>query len=206
VWPFASSSTNVSVTCFSPYQRHVPTCLSPPRSIKAKVHKANKSISSTRKAAQCNQGILVDFAFVVQSFKDSERVGHFSGLHGEMCYVLSRDHFSNTIYGDAFRTKAPPIELLTNDLTPRAPDLRSIPNAFARILEGNLVAARETLTYLLWQGTQSTRRLQTRLIRMCPSSVPVETLEIRFVPCSLVSHWPLAFGRLRFIILRLDSP
>jgi hypothetical protein len=91
-----------------------------------------------------------------------------------------------------------------NDFTSGAPDLRSIPNAFARILEGNLVAARETLTYLLGQGTQSTRRLQTRLVRMCPSTrggigdsiramLPGASLAPRF--------WPFAF----YHFLRLDS-
>jgi hypothetical protein len=51
--------------------------------LKAKLHKANKSTSSTRKTNQCNQGISIDFQFVVQSSKDSERVRCPSGLHGE---------------------------------------------------------------------------------------------------------------------------
>jgi hypothetical protein len=84
-----------------------------PISLKAKLHKANKSTSSTRKATQCNQGISIDFGFVVQSSKDSERVRRLSGLHGETCYVLLRDHFSKTLYGAALRSKAPPIEWLT---------------------------------------------------------------------------------------------
>jgi hypothetical protein len=81
-----------------------------PICLKAKLHKANKSTSSTRKATQCNQGISIDFGFVVQSSKDSERVRRLSGLHGETCYVLLRDHFSNTYYGATPRSKAPPIE------------------------------------------------------------------------------------------------
>jgi hypothetical protein len=63
---------------------------------------------------------------VVQSSKDSERIRLPGGLHGESCYVLFRDHFSNMLYGAgvccfsalygrtlsraAFRTKAPPID------------------------------------------------------------------------------------------------
>jgi hypothetical protein len=57
-----------------------------PICLKATLHKANKSNSSTRKATQCNQGISIDFGFVVQSSKDSERVRRFSSLRGEMCY------------------------------------------------------------------------------------------------------------------------
>jgi hypothetical protein len=33
-----------------------------------------------------------------------------------------------------------------------------------------------------------------------PVKRPIETLAIRFVPCSLVPHWPLVSGRTRFII------
>jgi hypothetical protein len=40
-------------------------------------------------------------------------VRHLSGLHGEMCYVLLRDHFSNTLHDAAPRSKAPPIGWLT---------------------------------------------------------------------------------------------
>jgi hypothetical protein len=47
---------------------------------------------------------------VVQSSKDSERVRHLSGSHGETCYVHLRDLFSSTLYGAALRSKAPPIE------------------------------------------------------------------------------------------------
>jgi hypothetical protein len=60
-----------------------------PICLKAKLHKAT----------QCNQGISIDFGFVVQSSKDSERVRRLSGLHGATFYVLLRDHFSNTLYG-----------------------------------------------------------------------------------------------------------
>jgi hypothetical protein len=59
------------------------------------------------------QDISIDFSFVVQSSKDGERVRRLGGLHGEMCYLLLRDHFSNTLYGSALRSKAPPIEWLT---------------------------------------------------------------------------------------------
>jgi hypothetical protein len=46
----------------------------------------------------------------VQSSTDSERVLRLSHLHGETCYVLLRDYFSNSLYGAALHSKAPPIE------------------------------------------------------------------------------------------------
>jgi hypothetical protein len=95
--------------------------------------------------------------------------------------------------GPDFRSKAPPIEWLAK----WAPDLRSIPNIFERILEGKLVAARKSC--LLGQGSSQTDGVPSK----CQPSVSVETLEVRFVPCSLVPHWPLDFGRLRFIIEKM---
>ena len=51
---------------------------------------------------------------VFLSTLDSERVRRLSGLHGETCYVLLRDHFSNTLHGAALLSKAPPpVEWLT---------------------------------------------------------------------------------------------
>jgi hypothetical protein len=59
-----------------------------PICLKGKLHDANRSTSSTRKATQCNQGISIDFGFIVQSSKDRERVRRLGGLHCETCYVL----------------------------------------------------------------------------------------------------------------------
>jgi hypothetical protein len=40
-------------------------------------------------------------------------VTSLSGLYGETCYVLLRDHFSNPLFGAAPRSNALPIEWLT---------------------------------------------------------------------------------------------
>jgi hypothetical protein len=69
--------------------------------LKAKLDKVKKSTSSIRKATQYNRGISIDFGFVAQSSEDSERLRCPSGLHDETCYVLLRDHLSNTLYGAA---------------------------------------------------------------------------------------------------------
>jgi hypothetical protein len=44
----------------------------------------------------------IHFGFVAQSSKDCVYVRRRSGLHGETCHVLLRDHFSNTLYGALF--------------------------------------------------------------------------------------------------------
>jgi hypothetical protein len=76
-----------------------------PIRLKAKLHKAKKNTYSTRKATQCNQGIYIDFGFVVQSSKDSERVRSFSGFLGETCYVLLRNR-SSISWRNVLRTPA----------------------------------------------------------------------------------------------------
>jgi hypothetical protein len=157
-----------------------------PICLKAELHKANKSTSSTRNADQWNQGISIDFEFVVQSSKDSERVRRLSGLRDETCYVLLCDHFSNTLYGAALRSP----RLLqwttsSNGLPPRVLDQWWIPNTFGWTLEESLAADKKSLTCLLKSGTQASQRLPTRPTKMGPWSVPIETLEIRSLPYAL---------------------
>jgi hypothetical protein len=60
---------------------------------------------------------LSTFGCIVQSSKDSECVRRLSGLLGETCYVLLRDHLSKTLYGATLRSK-----IRTSDLSsPSAP-------------------------------------------------------------------------------------
>jgi hypothetical protein len=116
-----------------------------PICLKVKLHKANKSTSSTLKATQCNQGISIDFGFVVQSSKGSERVRCLSGLDGETCYVLLRDHFSNTLFGTALRSKAPPIEWLTRWLATKGAG-PTVDSKYGRVdLGGELGRCQEVL-------------------------------------------------------------
>ncbi len=75
--------------------------------LKAKLHKAPTSLPLLP-ARLRNQGMIVDFGFVVESSNDSECVHGLSGLRDEMCSVLLRDHFSNTLYGAAILSNAPP--------------------------------------------------------------------------------------------------
>jgi hypothetical protein len=54
----------------------------------------------------------VDFGFIVQQSKDKERLARLQGMNGETCYCLIVDHFSGTLYGETFCSKAPPIDFL----------------------------------------------------------------------------------------------
>ncbi len=83
-----------------------------PVCLKAKLHKANRSAEDSRKAAECYQGISVDFGFIVQQSKNSERMQRLQGLHGETCYCLITDHYSGTIWGRCFSSKSAPIDFL----------------------------------------------------------------------------------------------
>jgi hypothetical protein len=95
---------------------------------RAKLHKAARSATTSRRAMQCFQGISIDFGFIVQSSNaDSTRVKRLQGMHGETCYCLVVDHFSGMLFGQCFCSKAPPIEflsqwLITYGLSNNVPD------------------------------------------------------------------------------------
>ena len=69
----------------------------------------------------CNQGISIDFGFMVQRSSDKKRQQNLIGLNGETCYALITDHFSGRLYGRAFASKAPPVEWINNWLANNAP-------------------------------------------------------------------------------------
>ncbi len=96
-----------------------PICLA------AKLRKAPKGTETTMRATTCNQGLSIDFEFMVQKSRDSTRHHTLVGLNGETCYVLLTDHFSGRIFGRAFATKAPPVDWINSWLasnSPQCPD------------------------------------------------------------------------------------
>jgi hypothetical protein len=56
--------------------------------------------------------ISLDFGFIAQHSSDTSRIKRLQGLNGETCYCLLIDHFSGTLYGETFCSKAPPIDFL----------------------------------------------------------------------------------------------
>ncbi|KAI2512045.1 hypothetical protein MHU86_2333 [Fragilaria crotonensis] len=85
-----------------------PICLA------AKLRKTPKGTGTTMRATTCNQGLSIDFGFMVQKSRDSIRHNTLVGLNGETCYVLLTDHFSGRIFGRAFPTKAPPVDWINS--------------------------------------------------------------------------------------------
>jgi hypothetical protein len=85
-----------------------PICLA------AKLHKVPVGTNTTMRATACNQGLSIDFGFMVQKSRDSARHNTLVGLNGETCYVLLTDHFSGRIIGRAFATKAPPVDWINS--------------------------------------------------------------------------------------------
>ena len=94
-----------------------------PICIQAKLRKANRGQTDSRHATQCNQGLSIDFGFIVQKSKkgltsssmsstDTTRFERLRGLNGETCYCLIVDHFSGTLYGETFCSKAPPLDFI----------------------------------------------------------------------------------------------
>ena len=81
--------------------------------LSAKLRKEPGGTASSMKSMMCNQGISIDFGFMVQNSKNSERRHNLIGMSGETCYAMITDHYSGRLYGRAFASKAP----LCNGLT-----------------------------------------------------------------------------------------
>ena len=93
-----------------------PICLA------AKLWKQPSGSASTMRSTICNQGISIDFGFMVQRSSNSKRQHNLIGLNGETCYALITDHYSGCLYGRAFGTKAPPLEWINNWLANNSPN------------------------------------------------------------------------------------
>ena len=74
------------------------------------------------RATTCNQGLSIEFGFMIQKSRDSVRHNTLVGLNGETCYVLLTDHFSGRIFGRAFPTKAPPVDWINSWLASNIPN------------------------------------------------------------------------------------
>jgi GAG-pre-integrase domain len=116
-----------------------PTCLL------AKARRSARSTDDSRRATICNQGISVDFGFIIQQSTDSKRYNQYKGLHGQTCYVLVADHYSGMLYGKTFKTKAPPIIWLNGWLATHAP---VCPDKYVRLDQGGDLARCREVTNL----------------------------------------------------------
>ena len=60
-------------------------------------------------------------AFAGQSRKDPSKYTEFVGLHGEKCWLLIKDHFTDFAIGHTFKSKAVPLNTLRNILAAFCP-------------------------------------------------------------------------------------
>jgi GAG-pre-integrase domain len=68
-----------------------PICLA------AKLRKQPSGNSTIMHSEVCNQGISIDFGFMVQKSRDKQRHHNLIGINGETCYALITDHFSGRL-------------------------------------------------------------------------------------------------------------
>jgi hypothetical protein len=122
---------------------------------RAKLHKANRGTNNSRRATKCFQGISIDFGFIVQSSNaDSTRVKRLQGMHGETCYCLIVDHHSGMLFGQCFRSKAPPLDFLRNWIATHGLT-NEIPDRYVRFdLGGELGRCADVLTLFENAGYQ----------------------------------------------------
>ena len=115
-----------------PIATDLDTC---PICVHAKLRKAARGKESSRRATQCNQGISIDFGFMVQKSSDEQRIKRLQGLHGETCYCLITDHHSGRLFGGTFCSKAPPIDFLNRWLALHGLP-QDVPNKYVRFDNG----------------------------------------------------------------------
>jgi hypothetical protein len=98
----------------------------------AKLHRHAHGTGDSRRATVCNQGISVDFSFIVQKSSNAERLHRLTGLNGETCYVLITDHHSGNLYGATFSSKHPPLAFINRWLTTHGCS-RDTPDKYVRM-------------------------------------------------------------------------
>jgi hypothetical protein len=58
------------------------------------------------------QGISMDFGFIIQRSNNPTRFERFVGLNGETAYLFIVDHFGDLLWGLTTTDKSPPIDRL----------------------------------------------------------------------------------------------
>jgi hypothetical protein len=169
-------------TCTSTQLAFRPEIYNYPFYLKAMLHRANKASSSTRNANESNQGFSTDFCFVVH-FPTIASVFVASAACMAKPIMYSYVSISATRFTMLlFAPRLLPSSCSPNGLRQTAPGLRSIPNIFGWILEGNTVAARKSLTCL------------PRIVNAVEQTAPN------------LSHQNGISGRIRFIISSRSAP
>jgi hypothetical protein len=92
-----------------------------PVCITCKMRRRAASTQSSRTARQLNEGLSIDFGFIVHqssslpalNHDDLSDHDHLCSCNGETAYLLVRDHWSGALLGTCTINKAPPVDWLT---------------------------------------------------------------------------------------------
>ena len=68
--------------------------------------------STTKKATRPFQGFSINVGFAGQSRKDPKKYTEFTGIHGEKCWIIIKDHFTDYCFGECLKNKAPPLNTI----------------------------------------------------------------------------------------------
>ena len=110
-----------------------------PVCIQAKLTKAVRGKVNSRMATKCFQGLSIDMGLIACKSKNTDCFDHLVGLNGETCKCLIVDHFGRTLFGQTFRSKAPPVEYVTHWLARHGLGPPFLTNMSVWILVENLV-------------------------------------------------------------------
>jgi hypothetical protein len=95
-------------------------------------------------------------------------------MHGETCYCLLVDHFSGMLFGQWFRSKAPPLEFLQQWLSTYGLSC-TIPDRYVRFdLGGELGRCADVIQLSPMPVTSLKQQPPTHPIKMDQANVPIE--------------------------------
>eukprot|EP00957_Ditylum_brightwellii_P047256 3589341-Ditylum_brightwellii.AAC.1 len=87
------------------------------------MQKAAKGNGDVRKDAEVTgQGLSLEWGFIVQKFKDLDRVNKLTAIDGSQSYLLVVDHPSNQFWSLCSDSKSPPLSWLNHLPTKIAPN------------------------------------------------------------------------------------
>jgi hypothetical protein len=113
-----------------------------------KMRKSDRGSGDTRRdATVLDQGVSMDFGFIVQRSNNVERFESFQGINGETSYLIVADHFTDVLWGIATDGKAPPISWLNRWFAQYKPS--SAPFYYAAMDEGGEMAKNPDVLRLL---------------------------------------------------------
>ena len=90
--------------------------------LREKLNKSPTGSTTFQRAKHPNQGISIDFGFIVQaSSANPDWVSQLQGINGQTCYCLIADHYTGALYSKCFQTKADSIQFINSWIAKHSP-------------------------------------------------------------------------------------